>query len=430
MGISTYVASRYYHKTINNPGLRTAIIAHERPAVRNLFGLVKRFHQHLPDDLRPSTGTSNAEELIFDRIDSGYLVSIATEEGAGRSLTAQLLHGSECAFWVDLQEQLAALMQAVPDADGSEVILESTGNQLGDEFHSFWRRSQAGETEFLPIFLPWSIDPTYRTKVPDDFAMTAEEKQLAELHKLDAEQIYWRRRKIAGIGASEDYFKREFPLTPDEAFLASKFDSFITSDLVMQARKADDIEAYGPLVVGVDPAGMGADSTAIAWRQGHAITKIEKRRGLSTMEVAGWVSQIIREDKPAQINIDVGGLGVGVYDRLVEQGHGEVVTAINFGGKPVEPPPLDEAGKPGGGPANRRAEMWSNLKEALVEGRLLTAIACTPISARLDTSIVRTGASCWRASRICANVACRALTKLMRWRSALPAQSAHQPLLA
>ena len=147
------------------------------------------------------------------------------------------------------------------------------------------------------------------------------------------------------------------------------------------------------------------------------------------MEVAGWVGQIIREDKPAQINIDVGGLGVGVYDRLVEQGHGEVVTAINFGGKPVEPPPLDEAGKPGGGPANRRAEMWSNLKEALVEGRLLTAIACTPISARLDTSIVRTGASCWRASRICANVACRALTKLMRWRCALPAQSAHQPLL-
>ena len=139
--------------------------------------------------------------------------------------------------------------------------------------------------------------------------MSSDEKQLAELHKLDAEQIYWRRRKIAGIGASEDYFKREFPMTPDEAFLASKFDSFITGDLVMAARKETDIEAYGPLLIGVDPTGMGADSTAIAWRQGHCITKIEKRRGLSTMEVAGWVGQIIREDKPAQINIDVGGPG-------------------------------------------------------------------------------------------------------------------------
>ena len=41
---------------------------------------------------------------------------------------------------------------------------------------------------------------------------------------------------------------------------------------------------------------------------------------------------------------------------------------MNFGGKPVEPPALDENGKPAGGPANRRAEMWLNLKTAL-QGR-------------------------------------------------------------
>lgn len=87
------------------------------------------------------------------------------------------------------------------------------------------------------------------------------------------------------------------------------------------------------------------------------------------MEVAGWVAQIIREDKPAKANIDVGGLGIGVYDRLIEQGHDSgVVTAVNFDGKPIEPPPLDEAGKPGGGRANRRAELWSNMKKVL-EGR-------------------------------------------------------------
>jgi hypothetical protein len=30
-----------------------------------------------------------------------------------------------------------------------------------------------------------------------------------------------------------------YPLTPDEAFMASQFDSFITADLVMQARKEE-----------------------------------------------------------------------------------------------------------------------------------------------------------------------------------------------
>ena len=47
---------------------------------------------------------------------------------------------------------------------------------------------------------------------------------------------------------------------------------------------------------------------------------------------------------------------------------GEIINRVNFGGKPVEPPALDENGKPVGGPANRRAEMWLNLKTAL-QGR-------------------------------------------------------------
>ena len=65
LGVSTYVAARLYNKTINSPGLRTIIIGHERAASRNLFSLVKRFHDNLPDDLRPHTGTGNAEELVF-----------------------------------------------------------------------------------------------------------------------------------------------------------------------------------------------------------------------------------------------------------------------------------------------------------------------------------------------------------------------------
>jgi hypothetical protein len=358
MGISTYVAARFYKTTTSSTGLRTAIIGHERAASRNLYNLVRRFHDNMPEDQRQSTGTANAEELVFDKIDSGYLVSTATLEGSGRSSTVQLLHASEAAFWPDLKEQMSALMQTVPDIDGTEIIVESTGDQFGDEFHQWWRRVQAGETEFLGVFLPWSIDPTYRAKLPDEFTMTDEESALAALHGLDAEQICWRRNKISQLG-SEDHFKREYPLTSEEAFLASQFDSFITADLVMAARKRTVAAPVGPLLIGVDPAGRGADATAIAWRQGSAITKIEKRRGLSTMEVAGWVAQIIRDDKPVSVNIDVGGLGIGVYDRLVEQGY-EVVSAVNFGGKPVEPPP-----EAGGGPLNRRAEMWGNVKKAL-----------------------------------------------------------------
>jgi hypothetical protein len=72
-----------------------------------------------------------------------------------------------------------------------------------------------------------------------------------------------------------------------------------------------------------------------------------------------------------RVNIDVGGLGTGVYDRLYETASNRrIIQAVNFGGKPVEPPAArDEKGEVAGGPSNRRAEMWSNLKKALEGGR-------------------------------------------------------------
>ena len=55
----------------------------------------------------------------------------------------------------------------------------------------------------MPIFLPWSLDPGYRRTVEADFVMDGEEKKLAELYGLDAEQIAWRRGKISQLGSSE-----------------------------------------------------------------------------------------------------------------------------------------------------------------------------------------------------------------------------------
>jgi hypothetical protein len=366
LGISTYIAARLYHRTINTPGLRTIIVGHERRASSNLFQLVKRFHDHLPDELKPSVGTSNAEELIFDKIDAGYLVTVATTEGAGRSATAQMLHASETAFWPDLPTQMAALLQTVPDGAGTEIIIETTANGYND-FHSLWRKAEAGESEFMPVFLPWSLAPEYRAKPSDKFIMDGEESKIAELHGLDLEQIAWRRAKISQLGSPE-YFSQEYPLLASEAFISSSFDSFIPAELVLRARK-ERIEAYGPLIIGVDPAGMGADRTSIAWRRGHVITKIESWRGIDTMETTGRLARILREEKPAKLNIDVGGLGIGIYDRLMEMGWSRsLVNAVNFGSKPIDLPALDEAGRPAGGPANRRSELWSNMKRAL-EGR-------------------------------------------------------------
>jgi hypothetical protein len=366
LGCSTYLAGRLLKLTLSNPGIRTGIIAHQKSASGNLYKIVRRFYDHLPPELKPELGTANAQELIFSRLDSGYSVSVATEEGAGRSDTLQAVHASECAFWPDMSEQLSALMQTVPRLPGTEIILETTANAFGDPLHQFWQKALSGENGFMPVFIPWMADDGYRETPPPDFKATPEERAVAEAHGLDDAQLYWRRMKIAELG-DEKLFRREYPADAHECFISSDHDSFIRPELVMQARK-EEIEPYGDLIIGIDPAAQGADSTGIAWRRGFTIEKLERRRGLDTMELVGLITRLIREDKPDRVFIDVGSFGLAIYQRLVELGHSDVVTGVNFGSKPLEPPTVDDSGRQSGGYLNRRSELWSLMKRAL-EGR-------------------------------------------------------------
>lgn len=356
-GCSTYVGARFYRKTTLAAGTRTFILTHEDAATQNLFEMVNRYHEHCPHGIRPSTGAANAKELFFDQLDSGYKVGTAGTRGVGRSSTIQLFHGSEVAFWPHADTHAAGVLQAVPDEPGTEVILESTANGIGNLFHQKWTDAERGIGDFIAIFVPWFWQDEYRKPVPQGFVMTDEEATYASTYGLDAEQIAWRRNKIDELKDAA-LFKQEYPATAAEAFQMSGHDSFIKPALVAMARSAR-LDESGPLVIGLDPARFGDDDSAMARRRGRKVIGTERRPKLSTMEVAGWAKQVIDTEKPARMFIDVGGLGAGIYDRLVEMGYGELVRAVNFGSAPLEPPKLDEQGREiGGGPANRRAEMW------------------------------------------------------------------------
>lgn len=362
-GCSTYVGARYYHATTWAHGRRTFILTHEDAATQNLFEMVNRYHENCPPFVRPSTSAANAKELFFDLLDSGYKVGTAGTKGVGRSSTIQLFHGSEVAFWPHAETHAAGVLQAVPESPGTEVILESTANGLGNFFHQKWSDAERGIGDFIAVFVPWYWQEEYRKDVPDGFELDAEEQEYAALYGLTLGQMAWRRNKIAEL-KDPALFKQEYPATAAEAFQMSGHDSYIKPALVATARKAQCDES-GPLVIGLDPARYGDDGSAMARRRGRKVSKVERRYKLSTMECAGWAKQVIDTEKPARMFVDVGGLGAGVYDRLVEMGYGEIVRPINFGGKPFEPPRLDDDGREIPGPLNRRAEMYMKSKEWL-----------------------------------------------------------------
>jgi hypothetical protein len=97
-GVSTYVGARFYHNTTHHFGVKCFILTHEQSATDNLFAMVERYHEHCPPLVRPTTGASNAKELSFSKLDSGYAVGTAGSKAVGRSSTIQLMHGSEVAL--------------------------------------------------------------------------------------------------------------------------------------------------------------------------------------------------------------------------------------------------------------------------------------------------------------------------------------------
>ena len=131
-------------------------------------------------------------------------------------------------------------------------------------------------------------------------------------------------------------------------FSAAATDTLIKLDTVLAAQ-ARRLEAaayvYAAKVVGVDVARYGNDKTAITLRQGliaHPALEVKK---LDTMAVASQVCLVLERETPDACFIDVGGIGAGVFDRVLQLGF-EVVP-VNFAETAME-----ERFE------NRRAEMW------------------------------------------------------------------------
>lgn len=366
-GVSTYIGARYYWLVTHRFGRRVFIMTHHQDATNALFGMVQRYHDNVPSVVRPATSAANAKELFFSALDSGYAVGTAGTKAVGRSQTIQFFHGSEVAFWPDAENHFGGVMQTVPDLPGTEIILESTANGLGGAFHERWQKAEKGIGDYVPIFIPWYWSDEYRRPAPPGFALEVDERRYAEAYGLDNEQMSWRRDKIIDL-KDPMLFMQEYPATAAEAFQATGHDSFIQPELVMAARKNSIEEGVGPLILGVDPARLGTDRFAVAWRRGRKVLKVEQAaQRLNNVDGANWVRQIIDVDKPARVFIDTGGQGAGVYDILADwgQSYSRVVRGVDFGSKPLNDFIFLPTGEKRPGPANRRAEMWAKSKEWL-----------------------------------------------------------------
>jgi hypothetical protein len=333
MGISTWVAGRFFLRTITQPGTLTVEVAHNREAAEQIFRIVHRFYEQLPEGLRTGVlraSRSNAGQILFPELDSEYRVESAADVNAGRGITIQNLHCSEVARWSgDVAATLASLRAAlVPEG---ELVLESTPNGAHGCFYEEWRRAE--ETGIVQHFFPWWMERAYTSFPVAADLWTEEERKLAEEHGLRPKQIGFRRKLHNSF---RQIAAQEYAENPETCFLASGNCVF---DLNGIAKRA--LEVHEPLekrrngqlwiwyppqpgwtyIIGVDPAGGGTDGDYAALQileQGSGLQCAELRGHIDPRELAKQAAALAKEYNEALLVVERNNHGLAVIAFLTD----------------------------------------------------------------------------------------------------------------
>ncbi len=333
LGITTYVAARYFVATITNPGTVVVQVAHDQRSAEEIFRMVHRFQENLPETLRQGalvTSRCNVGQLVFPLLDSQYCVASAADANAGRGLTITHLHCSEIGRWGHTGLEALVSLRAAVRPEG-EIALESTPNGAGGIFYEEWQR--ADETGYARHFLPWWLERAYQRNVGIGDP-TEEERALMEQCGLDEGQIAYRREiraNFRGLAA------QEYAEDAESCFLASGDCVFDVDKIQEKLRGCDSNNDGGAFesrdggrllgwwpsaagrqyIIGVDPAGGGSIGDFACAQV------IDRNDGRQCAELHGHFT-------PAELAARVAELGHEYGDALIaveRNNHGHAVLA-------------------------------------------------------------------------------------------------------
>ena len=333
MGITTWVAGRFFLRTITGRGVMTVQVAQTREAAQAIFRMVQRFWECLPDDLRKGClkrSRANVGQMVFPELDSEFRILTASDENTGRGLTVQNMHLSEVSRWPgDAAATLAGLRAAL--IPGGELVLESTPNGASGCFYEEWQ--QAEESGLVKHFYPWWREPAYVSAEVTD--LREDEIALMHEHNLTPAQIGFRR----GLEASYRGLRtQEFAEDPETCFRTSGDCCFDMDALearlklvkdAVSTRHGGKVQIFLPAqpgkeyILAVDPAGGGSKGD-------YAVVQVidletggqcaELRQRLRPRELASAAVALAREystpGQPALLVVERNNHGFGVLAHL------------------------------------------------------------------------------------------------------------------
>ena len=343
VGITTYIAARFFIQTITQPGTVTVQVAHNDESAEAIFNIVHRFWENLPNS-RVQRGAlvksrSNVRQIVFPRLDSEYRVETA-DDNAGRGMTIHNLHCSEVSRWPRGAEDTLASLRAAVVPEG-EIVLESTPRGAVGLFYDEWQKAE--EQGYRRHFFPWWYESSYKEDVSKRVLgpLTVEEQELSSKYGLTEGQISWRRTRLRIM---KKQAAQEYAENTESCFLASG-ECVFELDAIEKAGKAatkptesHDNERYlvwlppqdkKQYIIGVDAAGGGTDgdyACAQVVERASALQCAELHGHFPPLELARRLVRLGQRYRNALIAVERNNHGYGVLAHLKDMGYHNLFT--------------------------------------------------------------------------------------------------------
>lgn len=239
LGMSTFMQSLNYDELEQTPNQKAQTVSYDVDSTVEMFEKARYIHQNLWFPRTLSHDRNGAIKFAKPHF-SSFFTTTARNVHAGRSYTFAHLHLSEVPMWEHPDETANSLLQTVPDAAGTSVVMEFTARGAQGYAYEMWSDAVEGKNDFVPFFAPWFWDPEYSTPFPNDTAraqfvarQTRADEEFQQRYQLTFEQMNWwlwcLRNKCGG---SESKRKQEYPSNAEEAFLMSGSPVFERTDLL------------------------------------------------------------------------------------------------------------------------------------------------------------------------------------------------------
>jgi len=138
---------------IFNPEKTIAVLANKGATAREMLQRITLMLENLPFFLQPGNKALNKGSLEFSN--NSRIIAAATSGSSIRGMSVNLLYLDEFAFVERAAEFYTSTYPVVSSGKDTKVIVTSTANGIGNQFHKIWEGAVQGINEFKSFRVDW-----------------------------------------------------------------------------------------------------------------------------------------------------------------------------------------------------------------------------------------------------------------------------------